>query len=161
MIAMNGATDIIESTLFSLQNKVPTILIRDSRGATDLLANIIDKYNELSLDDKSLLATEKEIDFVDKFYKQFEKEITKEKYELDTIKNIVNLFHEQIEENNILLISILNFDECDLETAILKALSKGNSKKMINIIKFIKKLTTSFLKVTRVKHNRNQSIQYN
>jgi len=52
---------------------------------------------------------------------------------LETIKKIINLYHDQIEENNIILINSVLFENESLETALLKTLTNANSKLFINM----------------------------
>lgn len=127
MISLNGKNKILETILSTIEAKVPVLLIRESKGSTDFLADVIIKFNELSLDDKKLLVDEKNLDFVAKFYKGFSKEMEKREYDLNIIKSIIDLYHTQIATNNIVLIDHLNFNDYDLQTAVLKLLTIANS----------------------------------
>jgi len=64
---------------------------------------------------------------IQKFYKQFEKEIQKGSYDLDDIKRLIQLYYNSIEENNVISINAFELaDDIDLEIAVLKTLSDGN-----------------------------------
>ena len=62
------------------------------------------------------------------FYNQFENEIKRGNFNLETIKKIINLYHDQIEQNNIILINSVLFENESLETALLKTITNANSK---------------------------------
>ena len=75
----------------------------------------------------------------EKFYKPFEKQITKENLNLDLIKKIVSLYMKKIDENDAVLISSMFFDDQNDETdnsflaTLLNVIAKGNSKKIRNV----------------------------
>ncbi len=111
-----------------MENNICVLLIRESKGAADLLSNIIDKLNELKFEEKNSILNKN-----DEFYNQFENEIKRGNFNLETIKKIINLYHDQIEENNIILINSVLFENESLETALLKTLTNANSKLFINM----------------------------
>ncbi len=98
------------------------LLIRESRGAADLLSNIIFKFNQLKFNKKKLISTN------DQFYEQFEGEINEGHFSLDLIKQIVNLYHDRVQEDNVILINSVLFENESLETAVLKTITNSNSK---------------------------------
>jgi len=106
--------------LESIENNIGVLLIRESGGAADLLSNIIDKFNELNFDEKTLMLNK------DEFYEQFKKEINRGKFNLDLIKKIVILHHDKLEEDINLINSVL-FENESLETAVLKTIENSNS----------------------------------
>jgi len=126
-IVLNGDKSVLKTVLSSVESGIPVLLIRESRGAADLLANLIDKFKDLSFEEKNLLASKHDKDLEEKFYKQFEKEIQKGSYDLDDIKRLIQLYYNSIEENNVILINAFELaDDIDLEIAVLKTLSDGN-----------------------------------
>jgi arginine repressor len=46
LIVLNGDNKTLEIILDSLENNIPVLLIRETKGVADLLASLIDKYNE-------------------------------------------------------------------------------------------------------------------
>ena len=106
-----------------MENNICVLLIRESKGAAHLLSNIIDKLNELKFEEKNSILNKN-----DEFYNQFENEIKRGNFNLETIKKIINLYHDQIEENNIILINSVLFENESLETALLKTITNANSK---------------------------------
>ena len=44
-IVLNGDKSVIETILSSVESGIPVLLIRESKGAADLLANLIDKFS--------------------------------------------------------------------------------------------------------------------
>ena len=128
-IVLNGDKSVIKTILSSVESGIPVLLIRESKGAADLLANLIDKFKELLFEEKDLFASKQDKDLEDKFYKPFEKEIQKGSYDLDQIKRLIQLYYNSIEENNVVLINAFELgDEIDLELAVLETLSDGNGK---------------------------------
>jgi len=126
-IVLNGDKSVLKTVLSSVESGIPVLLIRESRGAADLLANLIDKFKDLSFEEKNLLASKHDKDLEEKFYKQFEKEIQKGSYDLDDIKRLIQLYYNSIEENNVISINAFELaDDIDLEIAVLKTLSDGN-----------------------------------
>ena len=121
-IIINGNEQTLETILESMENKISVLLIRESKGAADLLSNIIDKLNELKFEEKNSILDNNE------FYNQFENEIKRGNFNLETIKKIINLYHDQIEQNNIILINSVLFENESLETALLKTITNANSK---------------------------------
>lgn len=121
-IIINGNEQTLETILESMENKISVLLIRESKGAADLLSNIIDKLNELKFEQKNSILNNNE------FYNQFENEIKRGNFNLETIKKIINLYHDQIEQNNIILINSVLFENESLETALLKTITNANSK---------------------------------
>lgn len=121
-IIINGNEQTLETILESMENKISVLLIRESKGAADLLSNIIDKLNELKFEQKNSILDNNE------FYNQFENEIKRGNFNLETIKKIINLYHDQIEQNNIILINSVLFENESLETALLKTITNANSK---------------------------------
>jgi len=121
-IIINGNEQTLETILICV------LLIRESKGAADLLSNIIDKLNELKFEEKNSILNKN-----NEFYNQFENEIKRGNFSLETIKKIINLYHDQIEENNIILINSVLFENESLETALLKTLTNANSKLFINM----------------------------
>jgi hypothetical protein len=121
-IIINGNEQTLETILESMENKISVLLIRESKGAADLLSNIIDKLNELKFEEKNSILNNNE------FYNQFENEIKRGNFNLETIKKIINLYHDQIEQNNIILINSVLFENESLETALLKTITNANSK---------------------------------
>jgi hypothetical protein len=136
---LNGSQTVIKSVLNSLENGIPVLLIRESKGVADLLAHLIDKYNELSFEEKDSLTTVgKENELEETFYKPFAKEILKCSYDLNDIKQIIQVYHNSIQESNVVLMNAFELgDENDLEIAILQTLSQGNSNNFIyrNLLK--------------------------
>lgn len=122
MLVINGNEQTLETILESMENKISVLLIRESKGAADLLSNIIDKLNELKFEQKNSILDNNE------FYNQFENEIKRGNFNLETIKKIINLYHDQIEQNNIILINSVLFENESLETALLKTITNANSK---------------------------------
>lgn len=122
MLVINGNEQTLETILESMENKISVLLIRESKGAADLLSNIIDKLNELKFEQKNSILNNNE------FYNQFENEIKRGNFNLETIKKIINLYHDQIEQNNIILINSVLFENESLETALLKTITNANSK---------------------------------
>jgi hypothetical protein len=106
-----------------MENNICVLLIRESKGAADLLSNIIDKLNELKFEEKNSILNKN-----DEFYNQFENEIKRGNFNLETIKKIINLYHNEIEENNTILINSVLFENESLETALLKTITNANSK---------------------------------
>ena len=106
-----------------MENNICVLLIRESKGAADLLSNIIDKLNELKFEEKNSILNKN-----DEFYNQFENEIKRGNFNLETIKKIINLYHNEIEENNTILINSVLFANESLETALLKTITNANSK---------------------------------
>ena len=45
MISLNGKNNILETILSTIEAKVPVLLIRESKGSTDFLADVIIKFN--------------------------------------------------------------------------------------------------------------------
>jgi hypothetical protein len=43
-IVLNGDKSVLKTVLSSVESGIPVLLIRESRGAADLLANLIDKF---------------------------------------------------------------------------------------------------------------------
>ena len=121
-IIINGNEQTLETILESMENNISVLLIRESKGAADLLSNIIDKLNELKFEEKNSILDNNE------FYNQFENEIKRGNFNLETIKKIINLYHDQIEQNNIILINSVLFENESLETALLKTITNANSK---------------------------------
>ena len=131
MLVINGNEQTLETILESMKNKISVLLIRESRGAADLLSYIIDKLNELKFEEKNSFLNNNE------FYNQFEGEIKRGNFNVETIKKIINLYHDTIEQNNIILINSVLFENESLETALLKTITNANSKlfyKIYNII---------------------------
>ncbi len=128
-IIINGNEQTLETILESMENNICVLLIRESKGAADLLSNIIDKLNELKFEEKNSILNKN-----DEFYNQFENEIKRGNFNLETIKKIINLYHDQIEENNIILINSVLFENESLETALLKTLTNANSKLVLHKI---------------------------
>ena len=130
-IIINGNEQTLETILESMENKISVLLIRESRGAADLLSNIIDKFNELKFEEKNSILNNNQ------FYDQFKGEIKRGNFNVETIKKIINLYHDTIEQNNIILINSVLFENESLETALLKTITNANSKlfyKIYNII---------------------------
>ena len=127
-IIINGNEQTLETILESMENNICVLLIRESKGAADLLSNIIDKLNELKFEEKNSILNKN-----DEFYNQFENEIKRGNFNLETIKKIINLYHNEIEENNTILINSVLFENESLETALLKTLTNANSKLFINM----------------------------
>jgi hypothetical protein len=127
-IIINGNEQTLETILESMENNICVLLIRESKGAADLLSNIIDKLNELKFEEKKSILNKN-----DEFYNQFENEIKRGNFNLETIKKIINLYHNEIEENNTILINSVLFENESLETALLKTLTNANSKLFINM----------------------------
>ena len=121
-IIINGNEQTLETILESMENNISVLLIRESKGAADLLSNIIDKLNELKFEEKNSILNNNE------FYNQFENEIKRGNFNLETIKKIINLYHDQIEQNNIILINSVLFENESLETDLLKTITNANSK---------------------------------
>ena len=121
-IIINGNEQTLETILESMENKISVLLIRESRGAADLLSNIIDKFNELKFEEKNSILNNNQ------FYDQFKGEIKRGNFNVETIKKIINLYHDQIEQNNIILINSVLFENESLETALLKTITNANSK---------------------------------
>ena len=131
MLVINGNEQTLETILESMKNKISVLLIRESRGAADLLSNIIDKFNELKFEEKNSILNNNQ------FYDQFNGEIKRGNFNVETIKKIINLYHDTIEQNNIILINSVLFENESLETALLKTITNANSKlfyKIYNII---------------------------
>jgi hypothetical protein len=122
LLVINGNEQTLETILESMENNISVLLIRESKGAADLLSNIIDKLNELKFEEKNSILDNNE------FYNQFENEIKRGNFNLETIKKIINLYHDQIEQNNIILINSVLFENESLETALLKTITNANSK---------------------------------
>jgi hypothetical protein len=122
LIVINGDSKILETILESMRINMGVLLIRESRGAADLLSNIIFKFNQLKFNKKKLISTN------DQFYEQFEGEINEGHFSLDLIKQIVNLYHDRVQEDNVILINSVLFENESLETAVLKTITNSNSK---------------------------------
>ena len=52
VIVLNGDNKTLETIIDSLENNIPVLLIRETRGASDLLANVIEQHNGLSFEGK-------------------------------------------------------------------------------------------------------------
>ena len=112
---------------FIILNNFKTILIC---FISDLLANIMKEYSLLSLDEKEELINKKE-ERVENFFKKFNKELNKGKYELDIFIQIINIYQNTFDETGAILINTINFNSDDLVSAILRTLTKANSKKFL------------------------------
>jgi len=127
-IILNGKTEALKTIIFSLNNNIPVLLIRETNGAADLVSNIIDEFNKLSFDEKLLVGLQQDEQAQEKFLRKFTEEIEQEQIDSNDLKTIIHLYHKLRKEGKTILINSLSFESNqEFESTILETLSLANS----------------------------------